>query len=219
MRPYVVLHNAVSVDGRLDRFMADIGRFYRLASSWHEDVTLAGSNTIVAGDPGTAEYPDNGQVVAEGGPEAPLLAVVDSGGRVRDWRPLLASGHWRGGLALLSERTPADHIERLARQGVESLVLGADQVDLDAALAALSQRGAKTVRVDSGGGLNGALLRAGLVDEVSLVIEPCLVGGTSASSMFRAPDLDQSGCPLPLEIVRCERLADGAVWLVYRVQP
>ena len=34
----------------------------------------------------------------------------------------------------------------------------------------------RVVRVDSGGGLNGALLQAGPVDEVSLLVHPCLVG-------------------------------------------
>ena len=32
------------------------------------------------------------------------------------------------------------------------------------------------MRVDSGGALNGALLRAGLVDELSLLVHPVLVG-------------------------------------------
>ena len=32
------------------------------------------------------------------------------------------------------------------------------------------------MRVDSGGALNGALLRAGLVDEISLLVHPVLVG-------------------------------------------
>ena len=35
----------------------------------------------------------------------------------------------------------------------------------------------RNVRVDSGGALNGALLRAGLVDEVSLLVHPRIVGG------------------------------------------
>jgi len=44
--PRVILHNAVSVDGRIDWFTPDVGQFYELASRWKEDATLAGSNTI-----------------------------------------------------------------------------------------------------------------------------------------------------------------------------
>jgi len=36
------------------------------------------------------------------------------------------------------------------------------------------------------GRLNGVLFRAGLVDEVSVLVNPCLVGGTSPRSIFRA---------------------------------
>ena len=31
---HVVVHNAVSVDGRIDGFAPDVGRYYELAGSW-----------------------------------------------------------------------------------------------------------------------------------------------------------------------------------------
>ena len=52
-----------------------------------------------------------------------------------------------------------------------------------------SRFGVKVVRVDAGGTLIGQLLRQGLVNEVSLLIYPSLVGGETQSSIFRAPDL------------------------------
>ena len=48
MLPKVVIHNAVSLDGRIDGFNADIGLFYKLAGCWNEGATLAGSDTILA---------------------------------------------------------------------------------------------------------------------------------------------------------------------------
>ncbi|MEO0433105.1 MAG: dihydrofolate reductase family protein, partial [Cyanobacteria bacterium J06656_5] len=44
--------------------------------------------------------------------------------------------------------------------------------------------GVTVVRVDSGGTLNGVLLRAGLVDELHLLVHPTLVGGTSQKTFF-----------------------------------
>ena len=41
--PQVILHNAVSVDGRIDWITPELGVFYGLASRWKEDATLAGS--------------------------------------------------------------------------------------------------------------------------------------------------------------------------------
>jgi 2,5-diamino-6-(ribosylamino)-4(3H)-pyrimidinone 5'-phosphate reductase len=46
MLPRVILHNAVSLDGRIDWLTPDVGLFYELASRWKEDATLASSNTI-----------------------------------------------------------------------------------------------------------------------------------------------------------------------------
>jgi 2,5-diamino-6-(ribosylamino)-4(3H)-pyrimidinone 5'-phosphate reductase len=53
MRPRVILHNAVSLDGRVTGFFVDLGIYYRLASHWGEDVTLAGCDTLLA--PGLAQ--------------------------------------------------------------------------------------------------------------------------------------------------------------------
>jgi riboflavin biosynthesis pyrimidine reductase len=120
----------------------------------------------------------------------PLLPVVDSRGQVKGWGTLLASGYWRAGVALCSGAIPAGHLAWLEDHGVQRIVTGADRIDLAPALEELAASfGVKTVRVDSGGKLNGELLRLGLVDEISLLMHPFLVGGTSPASMFRASDL------------------------------
>ena len=73
------------------------------------------------------------------------------------------------------------------------------------------------MRADCGGTLNGVLLRAGLVDEVSLVVDPALVGGTSPHSVFLAPDLESPAGVIKLELLGLKRLEGGTVWLHYRV--
>jgi riboflavin biosynthesis pyrimidine reductase len=51
-------------------------------------------------------------------------------------------------------------------------------VDLSAALAKIrTQLGARCLVSQAGGGLNGALLRAGLVDELHIITVPALIGG------------------------------------------
>ena len=83
-------------------------------------------------------------------PGAPLLAVVDSRSRVTAWDALRDCGHWSGVVALRSHGSLVADVEAL---------------------------GGEVVRVDSGGTLNGALLRAGVVDEVSLLVHPVVVDG------------------------------------------
>jgi 2,5-diamino-6-(ribosylamino)-4(3H)-pyrimidinone 5'-phosphate reductase len=121
-------------------------------------------------------------------------------------------------MAFCSHSTPQDYLDYLHKRRVEYLVTGEDRVDLRAALEELHARyGVKTVRVDSGGLLNGALLRAGLVDEVSLLINPCLVGGTTPRSIFVAPDLASSEGVISLKLAQVEAVRGDAVWLKYEV--
>jgi 2,5-diamino-6-(ribosylamino)-4(3H)-pyrimidinone 5'-phosphate reductase len=202
-RPFVVAHVAVSVDGATTGFQPDLARFYKLAGTWAEDVTLAGSDTILAQE--AALDAADGPGPAAGGP---LLAVVDGRGRVSRWKALRDAGHWSDVVGIHAGSTPprsGDHDE---------IVAGADRVDLAAALAALGRRpGVATVRVDSGGALTGALLRGGLLDEVSLLVHPLLAGPAGDRTWF-------GGGPTPraaLELVSTESFEGGLVWCRYRV--
>lgn len=56
MLPYVVIHSAVSVDGRMDRLDVDMGLYYSLLPTWNEDLTLCGSETMLRADRGSWEH-------------------------------------------------------------------------------------------------------------------------------------------------------------------
>ena len=148
-RPHVVVHVAVSLDGATTGFEPDVGRFYAIAGTWREDVTLAGADTILAQEKALADAPLPGPAA-----DGPLLAVVDGRGRVRQWEALRDCGHWSGVLALHAAATPPE----TSAQPVRKLVTGVERVDLAAALAALEEReGARVVRVDSGAALIGSV--------------------------------------------------------------
>jgi 2,5-diamino-6-(ribosylamino)-4(3H)-pyrimidinone 5'-phosphate reductase len=202
-RPYVVVHAAVSVDGSTAGFEPDVGRFYELAAAWHEDVTLAGADTILAQEAALA-----GAELPGPAPGGPILAVVDGRGRVGAWRALVDAGYWSGVVAVHTARTPP------RARDVQEIVAGSDRVDLAATLRVLQEDfGAGVVRVDSGGGLIGALLDAGLVDEVSLLVHPAL-----ASSDARRPwHGGGPGAAATMTLVAAQTLPGGLVWLRHRV--
>ena len=89
-RPYVVGHVAVSLEGATGGFQPDVAKFYELARTWAEDVTLTGADTILAQEVTLRDASRPGP--AEGGP---LLAVVDGRCRVRQ-RRLLSTHRSRG---------------------------------------------------------------------------------------------------------------------------
>ena len=75
----------------------------------------------------------------------------------------------------------------------------------------------KIIRVDSGGTLNGVLLREGLVDEVSILINPSFVGGMTPRSIFRAPDLNSSEDVIKLKLIQFQKVKGDVIWLHYMV--
>jgi len=221
-KPKVILFSGVSLDGRIDfgSGTIDMGLYYELASRWNADAMLSGSNTMLAADAtGSAPEPDTYIPPTELHPLAvPRLVVVDSRGRIRNWNSLRSQPFWREVTVLCSHATPDEYLEYLERREIPFIIAGSDRVDLRAALEELNTRfGVQSVRVDSGGILNGVLLRAGLVDEVSVLIDPCIVGGTSPRTGFVAPDLTSPEGIIRLRLIHTEQVQENIVWLKYQV--
>lgn len=201
MRPHVVAQLAVSLDGATTGFEADQARLYAMATLWQEDVTLIGADTLLVEESSvrTAQRPGPREA-------GPLLAVVDSRHRVHDLETLRELGYWSDVLALYSELTPA----RSPDSVIGELVTGYDHVDLAECLDLLGRRGAKLVRVDSGGELLGAMIDQGLVDELCLLIHPVLIGDAPRWHDSFTRHLD-------LSLANVETFRPGVTWLRYCV--
>ncbi len=118
-------------------------------------------------------------------PRQPLKVVVDSRLEMSPRARVL-----NGGALLACASVPGEAAMALRARGAEVLQLPdpAGQVDLAALLAELGRRGVNEVHVEAGPRLNGALLAAGLVDELLLYLAPCLLGDT-ARGLFALPVL------------------------------
>lgn len=82
----VIVHTSVSADGHVDGFEPDLSVHYGLAARFAANVHLAGSATILAAELPEDATDDDGAPpppLDDAGDERPLLAVVDSRGRVR----------------------------------------------------------------------------------------------------------------------------------------
>jgi diaminohydroxyphosphoribosylaminopyrimidine deaminase / 5-amino-6-(5-phosphoribosylamino)uracil reductase len=107
----------------------------------------------------------------------PLRVILDS--RLR--MPLTARILPGGNVLIYTAVRDAEKSEALEKAGAAICVLpdGKGQVDLAGMLGDLAKRGCNEVLVEAGSILNGALLRAGLVDELLLYIAPLLLGDTA----------------------------------------
>ncbi len=116
----------------------------------------------------------------------PLKVVVDSGLAL----PVEAKLFHGAGVLVATASEDAEKVAALRQQGAEIVCLpNADgRVDLTALLQELGRRGINELHVEGGFRLNGALLAAGLVDELLLYLAPCFIGDV-ARGMFDLPGL------------------------------
>jgi riboflavin biosynthesis pyrimidine reductase len=124
-----------------------------------------------------------------------------------------------GLLVVTREDVSGDYIVQLERKGITYLQAGCgDYIDLPLALHKLYESGFRRLGLSGGGGINGAFLRQGLIDEVSLVIAPLAIGGTATPSLFESPDLTDLGGATQLELITMKPVGEGSVWLHYKVK-
>jgi 2,5-diamino-6-(ribosylamino)-4(3H)-pyrimidinone 5'-phosphate reductase len=221
MLPYVILHMGISVDGRIDWGGGPDNPYYELVGQFAADTDISGSNTILQ-----AQFPDDpqtalGEIYTDWmkKPSRPWHAIVDSRGRIKNWEIIKKQPWWKGYISLCSQDTPKSHLEYLKDLDVNTIIAGEQKIDLRVALEELNKRfNAQRVHLDCGGILNGVFLREGLVDEVSVIISPSLVGGISPKTMFVAQDLQTEEGVISLTLVQMEKIRDRYVWLRYQVQ-
>lgn len=240
--------NLMAGDPRWEAATAGLGDPYDWVRQVHDpQVLLEGSGSFVT-DLGTrgAAAPDGAAAagpdawaatgdVAGGGPDSPhhlppdvlavpgrrWFAVVDGRGRVdlqfTEW-PDPAWAGWHA-LVLTSRAAPAEHLGRLRERGIPYLVVGDSRVDLPAVMELLHSRlGVRTLVCTGGGRLGGAMLRAGLLDEIDLDILPVAIGGRGTPALFDAPPLGVDEWPTALELESAETFPDGRVRLRYAVR-
>jgi riboflavin biosynthesis pyrimidine reductase len=124
-------------------------------------------------------------------------------------------------VVVLSESVPDAHLAGLRGEGVHYFFAGKTEIDLALTLDTLSRElGVKTLLVEGGGATNGAFLRAGLLDEICLVVCPGVDGTKGAPSAFDAGEADGAQ-PAPIKAMTLESnkvLDGGAVLLRYRIE-
>ena len=187
MLPKVIMFNTISLDGALKDFEMDIGLHYQIAGQYKADVHLIGSETARTGiemfAPEAPPEEDSDFIKPEikSGDERPLWAVIDSRGiLIHLLHVFRRSEFGKDVIVFIAENTPAFYTEYLEERQYDGIVAGENRIDLRKALEILAENyDAQTVLIDAGTTLISILLANGLVDEISLLISPTLVGNES----------------------------------------
>ena len=138
------------------------------------DAIMVGAGTVRADDPLlTVRVP---------GPRTPVRVVVDSEATLSLDSQLVRTVNEAPVLLAVSERAPAERVDRLRAAGVEVIVVGSadGRVDLTVLMQELGRRSMTNVLIEGGGELFGAAFDLELVDEAHIFVAPKFAGGASA---------------------------------------
>ncbi|MBS0538038.1 MAG: dihydrofolate reductase family protein [Proteobacteria bacterium] len=233
MKPYVLCHMVSSIDGRIwgSRWRPKANVVPNLFETLHDELVKEGGagGSWLCGRVTAQEFArGKGKVyppTAEKFPRENWYARKQAA----SWGIFLdAHGKavWErsdiGGdpiLVILTEQVPDSHLAGLRGEGVSYIFAGKTEIDLAAALETLNRElGLTRLLLEGGGGANGALLRAGLIDEISLVISAVVDGSTGGPIVFNSGDSDLGPAPIASLTLASHKVLDGgAVWLRYKL--
>jgi len=142
---------------------------------------LTGIGTVLADDPQM-------NVRAVETPRQPLRVVVDSQLRMPPSAKMLTGGK----TLIVTGSHDHQKMDALYQAGARMLILPLKdgRIDLKQMLDELAKQQINEVMVEAGPTLSGAMLQAGLVDELMIYLAPLLLGDR-ARGMFELPELSE----------------------------
>lgn len=202
-RPYVRCKLAMSMDGRTamasgeskwisgEEARADVHRLRARSSA-----IVTGVGTLLSDDPSLTIR--HAHEPPEGGWRQPLRVVLDPHLSTPESASMLRQP---GRTWIVTATDEPALAQRLAAAGAEVVLLpgSADAIDLALLLERLAGEQINEVLLETGATLSGAMLRAGLMDELVLYMAPHLMGD-SARGLFHLPGLDSMEQRIELEI-------------------
>jgi 2,5-diamino-6-(ribosylamino)-4(3H)-pyrimidinone 5'-phosphate reductase len=224
MKPHVICHMMASLDGRIitQRWgqRPDTSVYETTGARFDSQAWLCGRVTLEKDftkgrqpetQPGDT-VPDRHDFVADA--KATSFAVaVDASGKLGWESGYIDDDHV---VAVLSEQAGDAYLAYLRRQGVSYIFGGDEELDFAVVLDKLGRLfPIQTLLLEGGGHINGSLLKAGLVDELSLLHYPVIDGAATSPTVFEQGT--QPGPAVPLQLRHVEQLANGVLWLRYDI--
>lgn len=179
--PKIIMHNMVSLDDSTTGFDVNMELHYGIARRYGADVHLIGSATAKLGSEMYGPIPPEKETDLKkptGKDKMPIWAMIDSKGILKGILHTCRSFEFcRDVVVFISEKTPKEYVEYLKERDYDHFVVGEERVDLQKAIDILADKyGAKTIMTDTGATLNNLLIDMKLMDEISVVVAPTLVG-------------------------------------------
>jgi 2,5-diamino-6-(ribosylamino)-4(3H)-pyrimidinone 5'-phosphate reductase len=225
MKPYVICHMMPSLDGRLRTERWDIPEaadeeYDRTADTYRADAWLVGRTTMEefangrwkASKGSRAERVPAGDFVAPKRGERYGVAL-DSAGKLA-WKEDTTEGD--SVIVALSESVPNAYLAYLRDKGISYLFAGrrAGELNLSTVLTKLREKwNIRRLLVEGGGKTTGAFLRAGLIDEISLLLTPVADGRMGEPGLFDTEGFRGPKALSNVRIMSVRKVRAGMFWL------
>jgi riboflavin biosynthesis pyrimidine reductase len=228
MKPYVICHMCTTIDGKilggrwgkLPGGTDSATLFETTAASFGIGAWLVGTTTMKEFAGRNVKLPRASKPFIRGDHiadrKAKRLAIgADANGVLRFQESEVDGDHV---VLLVTGRASNDYLAHLQSAGVSYLFCGKKEIDLHVALRKLgSAFHLRKLMLQGGGKFNGAMLKAGLVDEISHVIVPVADGGVGISSFFDIPGKPPPKAAATLRLLSRKSLPGSVTWMRYRV--
>lgn len=222
-KPYVICHMMTSIDGRIDCGMTAQLRgndvYYNTLSAIDCPSNLSGRVTaeaeLTSGEKFKAENPEPiGKTTFSKNNNADGYSiVVDTKGSLLWGDDANAS---QPHLIITSEQATKEYLDYLNKRHISWIATGEEHIDLKKAMEILADEfNVERLSVVGGGHINGGMLAANLIDEISLVIGPGVDGREGETSVFDG--MKKSNKPISLKLKDVQKYDDGTIWLRYLI--
>jgi riboflavin-specific deaminase-like protein len=226
LRPFVLINMAMTADGKIATANRAVSAFgsrrdhaHLLALRAQADAVMAGARTVEGAEitlgPGPASY--RRLRLRRGLAEYNLRVIVSGRGSI-DPGAAIFQHRFSPILILTTDRVPSAKMKKLKAVADEVVVCGRTEIDFPTALPRLREQwGVQRLLCEGGGELNGALFRAGLVDELYVTVCPWVFGGRNSPTLADRIDPPRLSSAVRLDLISCQRKADE-LFLAFRTQ-
>jgi riboflavin biosynthesis pyrimidine reductase len=194
MKPYIICFMLSSVDGRIKQNnwpLKNPGRIYEEhAAEIETDGWIVGRITMEEFSskkprrkrPGKFDVP-KGDFIGKYNTRTFAIAI-DPHGKLAWDSNMVDTEHV---ISVLTEEVSAEYLDYLRSRNVSYIFGGKTSLDLKKALNKLAAKfPIKRLTLQGGGGVNGSFLKAGLIDELRLLVCPVADGATGVPTVFDA---------------------------------
>ncbi|MEJ7623024.1 MAG: bifunctional diaminohydroxyphosphoribosylaminopyrimidine deaminase/5-amino-6-(5-phosphoribosylamino)uracil reductase RibD [Pyrinomonadaceae bacterium] len=205
-RPFVHLKLAMSLDGRIsirDNVSTSLSgeqALKRVHDIRHEhDAILVGGNTVAVDDPTLTDRSGKAR-------RRPLLRVILDNRLQTSLKSRIADTAAETPTLIFSASQDGQKRTELVARGID--VSPAETADLHAVLSELRKRDIQSVLVEGGSAVAGAFCDSWLVDKLTFIVAPMIIGGSDAVNAIAGSGVKELSDALYLDVVDVTKRGD-----------